>query len=120
MQVSFFKRIDFSISIKNEICIYSGHAVAIIPHFGEMFLITSLKSIFVLDIITFQVSQVLEYTLPYSPGGNFKWSKQDRMLNVVCSDSNPHQHWYLKYALYGCQTLIELVLNVVVEDFSIE
>ena len=68
---------------------------------------------------TFQVSQVLEYTLPDSTGENFKWSKQGKMLNVVCS-SHPDQSWYLKYALYRGQTLKELALNVVVEVFSIK
>ena len=120
MQLSFFKRIDFTASIKNDIGIYSGYGVAVIPHIGKMFLIASSSSILVLDMRTFQVSQVLEYTLPYSPGGFIKWSKQDRMLNVVCSDSSPDQRWYLKYALYRGQTLKELVLNVVVENFSIE
>ena len=85
-----------------------------------MFLITSSNSILVLDMRTFQVSQVLEYTLPYSPGGIFKWSKQDRMLNVVCSNSSPGHCWYLKYAIYGGQTLKELVTNVVAENFSVE
>ena len=120
MQLSFFKRTDFTISMKDEIGIYWGYSVAIIPHIGKMFLITSSNSILVFDVKTFQVSQVLEYTLPYSPGGIFKWSKQDRMLNVVCSSSHPDQHWYLKYALYGGQTLKQLALNAVVEVFSIE
>ena len=120
MQLSFFKRTDFTISMKDEIGIYWGYSVAIIPHIGKMFLITSSNSILVFDVKTFQVSQVLEYTLPYSPGGIFKWSKQDRMLNVVCVSSHPDQRWYLKYALYGGQTLKQLALNAVVEVFSIE
>ena len=106
--------------MKDEIGIYWGYSVAIIPHIGKMFLITSSNSILVFDVKTFQVSQVLEYTLPYSPGGIFKWSKQDRMLNVVCGSSHPDQRWYLKYALYGGQTLKQLALNAVVEVFSIE
>ena len=106
--------------MKDESGIYWGNLVAIIPYFGKMFLSTSSKSIRVFDIRTFQVSQVLEYTLPYSPGGIFKWSKQDRMLNVVCFSSHPDQRWYLKCALYGGWTLKELALNAVVEDFFIK
>ena len=72
------------------------------------------------DMRTLQLSQVLEYTLPDSTGENFKWSKQGRMLNVVCSSSHPDRCWYLQYALYRGQALKELALNVVVEDFSIK
>ena len=120
MLISFFKRIDFTVSMKGEISIYWGYSVAIIPYTGKMFLNTSSNSILVFDMRTFQVSQVLEYTLPYSPGGIFKWSKQDRMLNVVCGSSYLDQRWYLNYALYGGQTLKELALNAVVENFSIK
>ena len=120
MQISFFKRIDFTVSMHDEISIYWGYLVAIIPHLGKIFLNTSSNSILVIDVKTFQVSQVLEYTLPYSPGGIFKWSKQDRMLNIVCTSSYPDQRWYLKYALYEGQTLKELALNAVVEAFSIK
>ena len=120
MQISFFRRIDFTLFMKDESGIYWGNLVAIIRHFGKIFLITSSNSILVFDIRTFQVSQVLEYTLSYSPGGIFKWSKQDRMLDVVCFSSHPDQRWYLKHALYGGRTLKELALNAVVEDFSIK
>ena len=103
--------------MKVEIYIYWCFLVGIAPHIGKMFLITSSNSILVFDMRTFQVSQVLEYTLPYSPVGIFKWSKQDRMLNVVCSGIHADQPCCLKYALYGGQTLKELALNVVVEIF---
>ena len=96
MQISFFKRIDFTVSMHDEIGIYWGNSVTIFLHLGKMFLITSSNLILVFDMRTFQVSQVLEYTLPYSPGPNFKWSKQDRMLTVISSSSYPDQRWYLK------------------------
>ena len=67
MQVTFFKKIDFIVSIHDEIGIYWAYGLAIIPHVGKMFLITSAYSILVLDLRTFEVSQVLEYKLPYSP-----------------------------------------------------
>ena len=85
-----------------------------------MFLITSAYSILVLDLRTFEVGEVLEYKLPYSPCGVFKWSKDDKMLNAVCHDDHPDQRQYLKYALYRGQTLKELTLNAVAENFSTE
>ena len=96
------------------------YGVAIIPHIGKMFLITSSNSILVLDMETFEVNQALEYTLPYLPDGIFKWSKQDRMVNVVCSRGHPDQRWYLTFALYRGYTLKELALNAVVEYFPIK
>ena len=85
-----------------------------------MFLMTWSNLIVVFDMRTFQVSQLLEYTLRFSTSGIFKWSKQDIMLNVVCSNNDPDQCWYLKYALYRGQALKQLALNAVVEDFSIK
>ena len=73
-----------------------------------------------LDFRTFEVVQVLEYKLPYSPGGVFKWSKDDKMLNVVCHDDHPDQRQYLKYTLCRRQTLKALALNAVAESFSTE
>ena len=119
MKISFFKKIDFSVYAKNDIGIYRGCLVTIVPCIGKMFLMTWLNLILVFDMRTFQVSQELENTLLYSLGGISKWSKQDRMLNVVWS-SHPDQRWYLKYALCRGQTLKELALNVVVEVFSIK
>lgn len=85
-----------------------------------MFLITSAYSILVLDLRTFEINQVLEYTLPYSLRGVFRWSKDDKMLNAVCHDDHPDQRQYLKFALYRGQTLKELALVAVAEYFSIE
>ena len=71
-----------------------------------MFLITLANSIFVIDFRTLQGSQILEYSLYYLPTESFKWSKYDRMLNVVyCDGHADQQHWYLKYALSSGQTL---------------
>lgn len=120
MQPTFFKRIDFTVSIHNEIGIYWACGVTIIPHVGKMFLITSAYSILVLDLRTFEINQVLEYTLPYSLRGVFRWSKDDKMLNAVCHDDHPDQRQYLKFALYRGQTLKELALVAVAEYFSIE
>ena len=120
MQITFFKKIDFTVSIHDEIGIYWAYGLAIIPHVGKMFLITSAYSILVLDLRTFEVGQVLEYKLPYSPRGVFKWSKDDKMLNAVCHNDHPDQRQYLKYALYRGQTLKELTLNAVAENFSTE
>ena len=118
MQLLFFKRIDFTSPIKHKIEWRSG--VKIIPHIGKMFLMTRKKSFLVLDMRTFQLSQILMYTLPITTGLLLEWSKQDRMINIVCSDYHSDQHMYLKYALYRGQTLKELALDAVVEDFSIE
>ena len=120
MQLSFFKRIDFTVSMKHKIGIEWRGGVTIIPHIGKMFLMTRTNSFLVLDMRTFQLSQILLYTLPITPGVFLKWSKQDRMINIVCSDYRSGQHLYLKYALYRGQTLKELALNAVVEEFSIE
>ena len=120
MQPTFFKRIDFTVSIHNEIGIYWAYGVTIIPHVGKMFLITSAYSILVLDLRTFEINQVLEYTLPYSLRGVFRWSKDDKMLNAVCHDDHPDQRQYLKFALYRGQTLKELALVAVAEYFSVE
>ena len=120
MEISFFKKIDFSVYAENTIGIYCGCSVRIVPRIGKMFLMTWSNLILVFDMRTLQVSQVLENTLPDSTGGIFKWSEQDRMLNVVCSSSHPDQYWYLQYALYRGQALKELALNAVVEYFSIK
>ena len=65
MQISFFKKIDFSVYAKNAIGIYRGCLVPIVPRIGKMFLMTWLNLILVFDMSNFQVSQVLENTLPY-------------------------------------------------------
>ena len=69
---------------------------------------------------TFQISQILLYTLPILPGVFLKRSKQDRMINVLYSDYHSHQRLYLKYALYWGQAFKELALNAVLGNFSIE
>ena len=120
MQLIFFKRIAFTVSIKHGIYMFWRYGVSIIPHIGKMFLIISSNSILVLDMETFEVNQALEYTLPYLPDGIFKWSKQDRMVNVVCSRGHPDQRWYLIFALYRGHTLKELALDAVVEYFPIK
>ena len=120
MQLSFFKRIDFTASMNHNIGIDWHCGVTIIPHIGKMILMTCSNSFLVLDMRTFQVIQVLLSTLLISPVDCLKWSKQDRMINIICSDYHSDQHLYLKYALYRGQTLKNLALNAVVEDFSIE
>ena len=122
MKISFFKRIDFTIFMKGEKDLYyNDNSFKIIPLIGKMFLKTMSSSILVFDMGTFEVTQVLECTMPYSPIDIFKWSKQDKMLNVVCMNCcYPHQICYLKHALYGGKNLKELALNVVVEHFSLK
>ena len=72
-----------------------------------MFLMTWSNLILVFDMRTLQISQVLEYTLPDSTGENFKWSKQGRMLIVVCSSSHPDR----KNIVTSNCTLLNLVTN---------
>ena len=120
MQLSFFKRIDFTASMNHKIGIDWHCGVTIIPHIGKMFLMTCSNSFLVLDMRTFQVIQVLLSTLPISPVDCLKWSKEDRVINIICSDYHSDQHLYLKYALYRGQTLKNIALHAIVEDFSIE
>ena len=120
MQLSFFKRIDFTASMNCKIAIEWHFGVAIIPHIGKMFLMTRSNSFLVLDMRTFQVSQVLLSTLPISPGACLKRSKQNRMINIIYSNYHSDQHLYLKYALYKGQTLKNLALHAALEDFSVE
>ena len=120
MQLSFFKRIDFTGSMNHKIGIDWHCGVTIIPHIGKMFPMTCSNSFLVLDMRTFQVIQVLLSTLPISPVDCLMWSKQDRMINIICSDYHSDQHLYLKYALYRGQTLKNIALHAIVEDFSIE
>ena len=120
MQLSFFKRIDFTVSIKHKIGVYWACGVTIIPQIGKMFMMTWPNFFLVLDMRTFQVSQVLLYTLLISPGVFLKWSKQDRVINVLCSDYHSDQRLNLKYALYWGQAFKELALNAVFGNFSIE
>ena len=69
-----------------------------------MFLRASGNMVFVLDLRRFQVSQILEYKSALSAGRFYKWSKQDRMLNIkvdtTCPSGYMDQHYYLKYSLF--------------------
>ena len=68
--------------------------------------------VFVIYLRRFQVSQILEYKSALSAGGFYKWSKQDRMLNIkvytTCPSGFIDQHHYLKYDLF------------IAESFSLE
>ena len=77
MQLSFFKRIDFTVSIKKEIGIDCFLRVAIITHISKRFLIViSLKSILLLDMITFQVTQNTEIYIACFTWRNFQMVKR--------------------------------------------
>ena len=78
----------------------------------------------VIDLRRFQVSQILEYVSPVSDVMFFKWSKQDRMINMKveakCPTSNTYQPCYLRYSVFNGMTLKNLALNIVAESFSLE
>ena len=102
LRLTFFKKTDLTVSLNDNL----SHSLSNLAELGKMFLITLANSIFVIDFRTLQGSQILEYSLYYLPTESFKWSKYDRMLNVVYCDSHAdQQHWYLKYAFSSGQTL---------------
>ena len=124
LQLRFCKRIDLTVSSTSPIDIYWGYFLEIILEVGKMFLRTSENMVLVIDLRRFQVSQILEYTLVLSVGRFFKWSKQDRMLNVkvdaTCPAGYIDQRFYLKYGLFNGMTLKSLALNIVAASFSLE
>ena len=91
---------------------------------SKMFVRASATIAFVINMRTFQVSQILEYRSSFSAGMCFKWSEQNRMLNIKVNleyqISRPNQYFYLKHVLYNGLTLKSLTLNALTETFSLE
>ena len=71
------------------------YTLANLAELGKMFLITFANSVLFIYFRRLQVSQILEYSLPYLPTESFKWSMYDRTFNVVCHDDHPDQFWHL-------------------------
>ena len=91
-----------------------------------MFVQTYENSVFVIDLRTGQVSQILEYPSCFYLSYNrcFRWSKHDRMLNIMAYGKYEcihHNRWFnLKYGLFNGMTLKMLALNTTVGSFSLE
>ena len=124
LQLRFWKKIDLTVSSTSPIEIYWGYFLEIILEVGKMFLRASDNMVLVIDLRRFEVSQILEYASVLSAGRFFKWSKQDRMLNIkvdaTCPTTYPDQRFHLKYGLFNGITLKSLALNVVAGSFSLE
>ena len=126
LQLRVCKRIDLSIYGNPEKGIYWENSLEIIQEICKMFVETSENSIFVIDLRTYQVSQILEYPscfyLPHKKC--FKWSKHDRMLNIMARVKYEyiyHNRWFnLKYGIFNGMTLKMLALNATVGSFSLE
>ena len=71
------------------------YTLANLTELGTMFLITLANSVLVIYFRRLQVSQILEYSLPYLPTGSFKCSIYDRTFKVICHDGHPDQFWHL-------------------------
>ena len=91
-----------------------------LPQIGKMLVNVSPTYMVVIDLKMLQITQILE-----SPEGLFdleiRWSKEERMLNMVCSTGQRlNEYFLLKYVLYNRQSLKELALNSVLDNFSLE
>ena len=91
-----------------------------LPQIGKMLVSVSPTYMVVIDLKILQITQILE-----SPEGLFdleiRWSKEERMLNMVCSTGQRlNEYFLLKYVLYNRQSLKELALNSVLDNFSLE
>ena len=124
LQLRFCRRIDLTLSSTYPIEMYWFYDLIIIQEIGKMFLRASGNMAIVIDLRRFQVSQILEYVSPVSDVMFFKWSKQDRMINMKveakCPTSNTYQPCYLRYSVFNGMTLKNLALNIVAESFSLE
>ena len=93
-----------------------------LPQIGKMLVYVSPTYIAVIDLKIFRITQILECPEEHS-NLHIRWSSDERMLNMVY-----HTHSYdlkvkislLKYVLYNRQSLKELALNTVLDNFSLE
>ena len=126
LQLRVCKRIDLSIHSNPEIAICWVNSLEIIQEICKMFVKTSENWIFVIDLGTGQVSQILEYPSCFNVSRKkcLKWSKHDRMLNIIAHRYNEHTHhnesFNMKYGIFNGMTLKMLALNITVESFSLE
>ena len=126
LQLRVCKRIDLSIHGNPEKGINWGKSLEIIQEICKMFVQTYENSVFVIDLRTGQVSQILEYPSCFYLSYNrcFRWSKHDRMLNIMAYGKYEyihHNRWFnLKYGLFNGMTLKMLALNTTVGSFSLE
>ena len=128
LQLRVCKRIDISVSGNPNIEINWNNSLEIIQEVGKMFLRIYVNSIFVIDLRTGQVSQILEYPscfkLPYHTC--FRWSKHDRMLNIEVYEQDQdlfthHNRWFnLKYGLFNGMNLKMLALNTTIGSFPLK
>ena len=133
LQLRVCKRIDLSIPGNPKETVDWDNSLEIIQEVGKMFLRTYENSVFVIDLGTAQVSQILQYPscfyLPYYT--RLTWSKLDRMLNIKVYKGNITEYWkdqyihhnrwcHLKYGLYNGMTLKMLALNTTVGSFSLK
>ena len=120
LQLKACKTIDLTSCIRNDIRLYWDHYERYIPEVGKMILVTSSNFSVVIDLITFQVSQILEYEMPYLPFQlSFILSKDEKMLNILCEEV-VGRPVLLKYNLFKGLSLKDIALAYVVENFSIE
>ena len=116
LQLEDYKRLDLSMYINAEIAPYGNFENNIIPEINKMFLFTLENSVAVIDMRTFQVTQILECTLDKVT--RIIWSEYEKMINFICD--GPDGHCLTKYVVSCGNTLKELALNVVADNFSTE
>ena len=93
-----------------------------LPQIGKMLVYVSPTYIVIIDLKMFRITQILECPEEHS-NLHISWSSDERMLNMVY-----HTRSYdlkvkislLKYVLYNRQSLKELALNTVLDNFSLE
>ena len=82
LQLQFCRRIDHTVSSDPHIEIYWCYFLEIIQEISKMFVRASANIAFVINLRTFQVSEILDYRSSFLTGMCFKWSEQNRMLNI--------------------------------------
>ena len=88
LQLQDYKRLDLSIYINAEIAPYGNFENNIIPEINKMFLFTLENSVAVIDMRTFQVTQILECTLDNVT--RIIWSEYEKMVNFICDGPDGH------------------------------
>ena len=116
LQLKDYKRLDLTIYINGEIAIYENFENNFIPEIDKMFLFTSANLVVVIDMRTFQVTQILEWIFNERP--RIKWSEYEKMVNFICDSADGH--CLSKYVVSCGNTQKELALNAVGDNFSIE
>lgn len=116
LQLADYKRLDLSIYINAEIAPYGNFENNIILEINKMFLFTLENSVAVIDMRTFQVTQILECTLDKVT--RIIWSEYEKVVNFICD--GPDGHCLSKYVVSCGNTLKDLALNVVADSFSTE